>query len=118
MRLFLLGFVLGGILAGATTIWIAEERFAALSPVAVVHKLADNSVGPYSDFTNGLRRVLGDEEAARPLRLECQIPEATKLYSIQCRQKMLFELLPSIGRYRTEISICDGVVCGSGLWRF
>jgi len=74
MKSFLFGLFTGAVASATFVIGIAESRFEAISPLAVVYKLAQNSVEPQSDFAKGLDRVLDIPESAKNLRMKCVIP--------------------------------------------
>jgi|GEM_PF-2455544 len=117
---FVAGFVFGGAITGMSVVAIAESRFAALSPLAFIEAVADNSAYPSSNLAKGLRLTLESPDVAARFRLDCGRPSSnadTQTYLVGCQQSDLFELLPSIGRPRFTMRVCDGQVCEFGRWR-
>lgn len=116
---FVAGFVLGSVVAGISVVAIAESRFAALSPLAFIEAVANNSAFPSSNLAKGLRTTLESSKVAARFKLDCGKPSDNadaQTYFVGCRQSDLFELLPSIGRPHFTMRVCDGQVCEFGRW--
>jgi hypothetical protein len=117
---FVAGFVFGSVVAGISVVAIAESRFAALSPLAFIEAVANNSAFPSSNLAKGLRTTLESSAVADRFRLNCGEPNSnpdTQTYIVGCQQRDLFELLPSIGLPYFTMRVCDGQVCEFGRWR-